>query len=131
VIWYEVNNATNTMQFNSWGIVLQGPDGKQLEDGFHPMVQAAFCHDVSRECPGGTSAVKSALTVKGDLLPGSKVDVLAIFEVSGSFPDTLTMGLKTFEGLQHRTAYKLDGSEYSEVKTESKKTEPKKTERRK
>jgi hypothetical protein len=127
VIWYEVSNPSNAMAFNSWGIMLQGPNGKQFEDGFHPMVQAAFCHDVPGHCPGGTTELRDTVSVHRDLLPGSKIDALAIFEVYGPFPDTLTMAFKTAEGLQqHRVSYKLAGSEYSEVKTESKKTERRK-----
>jgi hypothetical protein len=126
VVRYEVSNKTTAMESNSWEVVVQGSNGQQFEDGFHPMVQNSFCKELPDQCPGGASAVKNAMTSKRELLPGSKIDGLAIFELTGSFPDRLTLALKTFEGLQQRTIYGLQGASYAELKPE-----PKKIERRK
>src|SRR5262245_38552753 len=52
VVPYQVSNKGSTIETNTWGIVLQTSDGRQLDDGLHPMVKARYCQEHSSYCRG-------------------------------------------------------------------------------
>lgn len=82
--------------------------GLSLNDGFRPLVQAAFCRE--RGCPAG---VRSTPELQGaQIHPGRAAEGLAIFPLSDAAPKTLTLRPTTGSEVLFRRA---SGNEYAPV----------------
>jgi hypothetical protein len=86
---YQVSNETSSQHTNAvrWSVVT--PDGRQFDDGYHPLVVKAYCGEACMWIP--TDQLLTALTVNKSVMPGAKLEAIAVMGPLPVVPETFRL----------------------------------------